>query len=141
MSKQHDQFEHWCQSAQKRIECLERSNAALRGHLKRAKMKRYGVTGAYSISKIEKGVMIIKGDKAWGIIYEYGQPTTYGWVAPRDAGIHDPQYCKKTTDATWEDSCYEYELATGELVLVERRTEVVFMPRYKRRKNKKEMKE
>src|SRR3990172_8112724 len=86
MSKQHDQFEHWCQSAQKRIECLERSNAALRGHLKRAKMKRYGVTGAYSISKIEKGVMIIKGDKAWGIIYEYGQPTTYGWVAPRDAG-------------------------------------------------------
>lgn len=37
--EQRDRFERWYKAAQKRVEYLERSNAALRGHLKRAKAK------------------------------------------------------------------------------------------------------
>jgi predicted nuclease with TOPRIM domain len=37
--EQRDRFERWYKNEQKRVEYLERSNAALRGHLKRAKVK------------------------------------------------------------------------------------------------------
>lgn len=78
--------------------------------------------------KIERGVMVMKDGKAWGIVYEDGRSTSYGWMDPESAPIHDPRYCKKPTDVTWEDSYLIPELEKGELVMVERRTEVVILP-------------
>lgn len=43
--------------------------------------------------KIETGVMVMKDGKAWGIIYEDGRSTSYGWMAPENAPIHDPEFC------------------------------------------------
>ena len=74
--------------------------------------------------KIETGVMVMKDGKAWGITYEDGQSTAYGWVAPEDAQIHNPEFFKRPEDATYRDSHYIAELRTGKLVYVERRTEV-----------------
>ena len=75
--------------------------------------------------KIETGVMVMKDGKAWGITYEDGHSTSYGWMAPEDAPIHDPRYCKKPEDVTYRESHYIAELRTGKLVHVERRTEVI----------------
>ena len=75
--------------------------------------------------KIEKGVMVMKDGKAWGEVYADGRSTEYGWMAPENAPIHDPRFCKQPTDVTYEGSHYEAELRTGKLVVVERRTEVI----------------
>lgn len=48
--------------------------------------------------KIEKGVMVIKDGKGWGITYQDGQSTSYGWVPLEDAYLADHRYCKKPTD-------------------------------------------
>ena len=79
------------------------------------------------MSRIEKGVMVMKDGKAWGKIYEDGPSTSYGWMEPDRAPIHDPKYCTKTTDVTYEDSHYTNELRTGELVAVERVTTVTIV--------------
>jgi len=78
--------------------------------------------------KIERGVMVMKGGKAWGVTYEDGHSTSYGWMDPEDAPIHDPKYCKKPTDVTWAASYLIPELSTGTVVPVERRTEVITNP-------------
>lgn len=75
--------------------------------------------------KIESGVMIMKDGKAWGKTYEDGRETCYGWIAPEDAPIHNPEYCRETTDVTYNGSPYTAELKTGKLVSVERRTKVI----------------
>lgn len=72
--------------------------------------------------KIESGVMIIKNGKAWGISYKDGQSTSYGWISPEDAEIHNPYSCTKTTDVTYKGSPYEKELSTAKLVKVTRTT-------------------
>jgi len=77
--------------------------------------------------KIERGVMAMKNGKAWGVVYEDGHSTIYGWIDPESAPIHDPKFCTKPTDVTWRDSHYTKELLTGELVMVEMRTEVVVL--------------
>ena len=74
--------------------------------------------------KTERGVMVMKDGKAWGITYEDGRSTSYGWMEPEDAPIHNPKFCQKPTDVTCEDSHYTEELKTGRLVEVERVTEV-----------------
>jgi len=74
--------------------------------------------------KIETGVMVMKNGKAWGIEYEDGQSTSYGWIEPEDAPIHDPKHCKRPTDVTYEDSYLTDELKKGKLVAVERITTV-----------------
>lgn len=74
--------------------------------------------------KIERGVMVMKDGKAWGQTYADGHSTSYGWMDPEDAPIHDPKYCKRPTDVTWAGSHYAKELMTASLVYVERRTEV-----------------
>ena len=75
--------------------------------------------------KIEKGVMVMKDGKAWGITYEDGRSTAYGWIAPEDAPIHNPEFCKNPEDVTYKNSYLIPELRTGKLVFVERRTEVI----------------
>lgn len=75
--------------------------------------------------KIETGVMIVKYGKAWGITYQDGQSTSYGWTAPEDALIYNPESCRQPEDVTYRGSPYIEELRTGTLVYVERRTEVI----------------
>ena len=74
--------------------------------------------------KIETGVMVMKDGLAWGVTYKDGHSTSYGWVDPEDAPIHNPKYCKKTTDVTYEGSHYFAELLKGDLVHIERTTNV-----------------
>jgi hypothetical protein len=75
--------------------------------------------------KIEKGVMVVKDGKGWGINYEDGHSTSYGWIPLEDAQLYDHRYCKHPTDATYQGSLDTKELGTGKLVRVERRTEVI----------------
>jgi hypothetical protein len=77
--------------------------------------------------KVETGVMVMKDGLAWGKDYEDGQCTSYGWIFPEYAPIHDPKFCTDTTDVTYEGSHYIDELKTGHLVSVERITEVKFL--------------
>lgn len=79
------------------------------------------------MEKIETGVMVMKDGKAWGIEYDDGYSTSYGWINPADATIHNPQYCKKTTDVTYGGSPYVKELETASLVRIERRTTVTII--------------
>ena len=74
--------------------------------------------------KIETGVMVMKDGKAWGVTYEDGQSTSYGWIKPEDAPIHNPEFCKNTTDVTYTNSHLIDELKTGELVKVKRVTTI-----------------
>ena len=78
--------------------------------------------------RVEKGVMVMKGDKAWGIVYEDGRETNYGWLDPEDfrASIHDPKYCKSPLDVTYKQSPYRKELSTASIIPVERRTTIIF---------------
>jgi len=72
--------------------------------------------------KIEKGVMVVKGGKAWGETQSDGHSTSYGWVDVESAPIHDPHSCKKPTDVTYSGSHMIPELLTGEVVHVVRTT-------------------
>ena len=80
--------------------------------------------------KIERGVMVMKNGKAWGVEYEDGHCTAYGWIDPESAPIHNPKYCHKTTDVTYKGSPYTRELELGELVDVERTTTLSINPSY-----------
>ncbi len=75
--------------------------------------------------RIETGVMVMKDGKAWGIAYEDGHITSYGWIDPEKAPIHDPRYLKTPTDATYRNSPHIAELETAKVVRVDRRTEVI----------------
>ncbi len=75
-------------------------------------------------TRIETGVMVMKDGKAWGTTYADGQRTCYGWLDPAVAPMHDPLFCKKPTDVTYKTDHNFDEIASGELVLVERRTDV-----------------
>ena len=68
----------------------------------------------------------MKDGKGWGVIYEDGQSTAYGWLDPADkrAKIHDPDFIYKPTDVTYAGSPYTSELSTAKLVYVERKTTV-----------------
>ncbi len=77
-----------------------------------------------TIMKIEEGVMVMKNGKGWGVTFNDGECTMHGWMEPEDAPMHDPKYCTKTTDVTWEKSPWIEELLTAKLVRVRRRTEV-----------------
>jgi hypothetical protein len=74
--------------------------------------------------KEEFGVMVMKDGLGWGETYSDGHTTLYGWMVPEDAPIHDPMYCKKTTDVTYEGSHHIEELKTAQLVSVKRLTVV-----------------
>lgn len=77
--------------------------------------------------KIETGVMVMLGDKAWGVVYEDGHCTQWGWVPIDKAPIHDPKFCKSVTDVTYANSPLIPVLRQGKLVRVERRTETIIL--------------
>ena len=60
--------------------------------------------------------------KYWGIQYEDGHFTEYGWGPIEKAIIEDPRYVKKTTDVTYKNSPYIHELERGHFVKVKRTT-------------------
>ena len=74
--------------------------------------------------KKETGVMVMKDGLAWGIEYEDGYSTSFGWINPADAPIHNPKYCKRPEDVTYKNSPHFRELKTAKLVEVERTTSV-----------------
>jgi len=76
------------------------------------------------MSKEETGVMVMKDGKAWGKTYEDGHSTYYGWMDAESAPIHNPKYCTKPTDLTYEGSHYTEELMKGVIVSVKRVTTV-----------------
>lgn len=73
---------------------------------------------------VETGVMVMKDGKGWGITYEDGHSTCYGWMPATEAPIHNPENCKKPTDVTYKGSHYTKELETATLVSVYRKTEI-----------------
>jgi len=68
--------------------------------------------------KVIEGVLIMKGDLAWGIEYQDGHSKSYGWVEPSKGDIHNPEYCKVPKDATYANSPYIRELEKGRFVNV-----------------------
>jgi hypothetical protein len=74
------------------------------------------------MKKIETGVMVMRGKLAWGVEYEDGHSTSYGWIDPCDAPIHNPEFCTSVTDVAYAGSPYIQELLTGKLVRVKRTT-------------------
>lgn len=77
--------------------------------------------------KIERGIMIMKDGKGWGVSYDDGYSISYGWVDPEDANIYDSRFCRKPLDATHNGSLEAKELITGTLVYVEKRITMDFM--------------
>ena len=72
--------------------------------------------------KTETGVMVMKDGKGWCVIDADGHSTSYGWMSPDDAPIHNPDYVKHPTDVTWKGSYLIPELNTAKLVRVKRIT-------------------
>ena len=70
----------------------------------------------------------MKNGKAWGCVYADGNSSSYGWMDPENAPIHDPECCTKPTDVTYPGSHHIAELATAKLVMVERTTTVTILP-------------
>lgn len=74
--------------------------------------------------KIERGVMLVKDGMGWGVVYEDGRSTSYGWMPIESAPIHDPQFCKKPSDVTYSGDHNLPEIRKGKLIHVIRRTTV-----------------
>jgi hypothetical protein len=60
--------------------------------------------------------VIEKNGEYWGIQYEDGHVTCYGWGPLENASFHDRRYCKRPEDATYKDSPYIKELHKGRLL-------------------------
>lgn len=76
------------------------------------------------MAKIEEGIMLVKDGKGWGIAYEDGRETSYGWVALEEAEIYTSPYCKKPSDIARHERHYIKEMNKGDIVKVTRTTTV-----------------
>jgi hypothetical protein len=79
--------------------------------------------------KAEFGVMLMKDGRAWGKSHDDGFSTHYDWIDPVDAPIHDPCYCTKPSDVTYEGSPNLSQIESGVLVQVVRVTCVEIIPK------------
>jgi hypothetical protein len=72
--------------------------------------------------KTETGVMVMKDGKGWGKLYDDGRHHEDGWVEPEEADIHNPDYCRKVTDAFSQFTLgrYREQLVGAKLVRVMR---------------------
>lgn len=77
-----------------------------------------------SDERTERGVMVVKNGKGWGKAESDGYSTYEGWMDLACAEIHDPAFCKKPTDVTYENSHFIEELKDAQLIHVVRRTRV-----------------
>lgn len=78
--------------------------------------------------RVETGVMLVKGGKAWQVVYKDGHSTTYGWGELETGDIRKAEYCKKPSDMVWAGSPDLPEMNTGTLVAVTRLTSVEVRP-------------
>lgn len=77
---------------------------------------------------IEKvGYMVMKGVLAWGVTYEDGHSTSYGWVCPTKATMVDHKL-KSPTDLTYPNSYLISELKTGTVVKVKKTITIEVVP-------------
>jgi hypothetical protein len=70
--------------------------------------------------KTQSGVMVMKDGLAWGITYQDGRETNYGWMAPEEAELSYPKRVKVPTDLLPYSTQYHEELLTGSVVKVTR---------------------
>lgn len=73
--------------------------------------------------KTERGTMVMKDGKAWGVEYSDGHSTTYGWIDPEKAPIHS-MGVKWPSDIAYRGAHFLKELKTGTVEVVERITTV-----------------
>lgn len=81
----------------------------------------------HETKQTEKGVMLMLDGKAWGITYEDGHSTSYGWIDPSKAEVSDPELCKKPSDLTYPGSYLIPEMSRGRLVQVVRHTRITVL--------------
>ncbi len=69
------------------------------------------------------GVMIMYKGFGWGVVYEDGMETVYGWVNPIDAIIYNTAYVTKPTDILQEHTMhYKKDVQKGKVVLIKKET-------------------
>lgn len=71
---------------------------------------------------IESGVVAELNGKFWGIQYEDGHSTSYGFGSISKAIISNPKFCKRPEDMTWKGSHYMKELRESKLRKVAKTT-------------------
>jgi hypothetical protein len=69
-------------------------------------------------NKSKNGVMVMKDGLAWGVTYQDGRETNYGWMSPEEAELSDPKRVKVPTDLMPHSTQYHEELLTGTVVNV-----------------------
>lgn len=79
-----------------------------------------------SKTTIKKTTVVEKDGEYWGVQYEDGYCTEYGWGPFENASFHDRRYCKKPEDATYKGSHYVNELRKGRLLDVVIKTTVEY---------------
>jgi hypothetical protein len=73
---------------------------------------------------VEEGVVIEYKGKYWGTVYEDGQCREEGWVKLERAEIHDPKYCLKPEDTTYNGSPDIRVLQKARLVAIKRTIQI-----------------
>jgi hypothetical protein len=73
---------------------------------------------------VKRATVIEKGGKYWGVQYEDGHSTTYGYGPIENASFHDRRYCKRPEDATYRGSYLIPKLREGRLLDVKITTTV-----------------
>lgn len=77
-----------------------------------------------SFVKTETGCLVMKGGKAWGVVYEDGRSRAEGWTDPTTVPLSNPRYVTKPSDLTYKGSPNTKELNTGVVVKVKKTTTV-----------------
>ena len=67
------------------------------------------------VAKRYTGVVVEKGGRFWGVLYDDGHSRSEGFGPIESATIHNPEFCTKPTDVTYKDSPYVRELSTAVL--------------------------
>ena len=83
---------------------------------------------------IKEGVVAEYNGKYWGVQYEDGQSTSYGFGDISNASIGNPKYCLKPTDMTYDPANaggynpYYNELKKATLVKVRKTIKFELLP-------------
>lgn len=79
------------------------------------------------MKKIEEFYVIEYNGGFWGVLYEDGRETNYGYGSIDNARRIDPRYCKKPEDATYRGSYLVKHLQKGRIVKVRKETAVTIL--------------
>lgn len=71
---------------------------------------------------VHKGVVAEFEGKYWGVQYEDGRSTAFGYGPIQNAVMGDPLYLHRPTDMTYEGSHYTAELSKARLLLLTKTT-------------------